>query len=59
MGCGPSKMDAGVKVSHQQNAKIEKQLREDRKTEARTLKILLLGMLPKPVIYTVADLGCD
>jgi len=39
-------MDAEGKVSHQQNAKIEKQLREDRKTEARTIKILLLGLLP-------------
>jgi hypothetical protein len=46
MGCGPSKIDAGDKVSHQQNAKIEKQLREDRKHEARTVKILLLGMMP-------------
>lgn len=39
-------MDAEDKVSHLQNAKIEKQLREDRKTEARTVKILLLGVLP-------------
>jgi hypothetical protein len=59
MGCGPSKMDAGDKGSHQQNAKIEKQLREDRKTEARTIKILLLGMLPQSVMCPVTDLGCD
>jgi hypothetical protein len=45
MGCGPSKIDAGDKLSFQQNAKIERQLREDRKIEARTVKILLLGML--------------
>jgi hypothetical protein len=47
MGCGPSKIDAGDKLSSQQNAKIERQLREDRKTEARTVKILLLGMLAR------------
>lgn len=52
-------MDAGDKGSHQQNAKIEKQLREDRKTEARTIKILLLGMLPQSVMCPVTDLGCD
>jgi hypothetical protein len=46
MGCRPSKIDAEDKVSHQQNAKIEKQIREDKKTEARTVKILLLGTCP-------------
>jgi hypothetical protein len=45
MGCGSSKIDAGDKLLSQQNAKIERQLREDRKIEARTVKILLLGML--------------
>jgi hypothetical protein len=45
MGCGSSKIDAGDKLSSQQNAKIERRLREDRKIEARTVKILLLGML--------------
>jgi hypothetical protein len=45
MGCGPSKIDAGDKLSYQRNAKIERQLREDGKIEARTVKILLLGML--------------
>jgi hypothetical protein len=49
MGCGPSKIDAEDKVSHQQNAKIEKQIREDKKTEARTVKILLLGTCPTSI----------
>jgi hypothetical protein len=43
MGCGPSKIDVEDRLSSLQNAKIERQLREDRKTEARTVKILLLG----------------
>ena len=50
-------MEAGDKVSHQQNAKIEKQLREDRKVEARTIKILLLGILPPSMMHTCTDLG--
>jgi guanine nucleotide-binding protein subunit alpha len=43
MGCPLSKPGGGDKVSQQQNARIEKQIREDKKTEARTVKILLLG----------------
>ena len=44
MGCTMSKPDDGVdKEALARNAKIEKGLREDRKTEARTVKILLLG----------------
>jgi hypothetical protein len=54
MGCGPSKMDAGDKLSHQQNAKIERQIREDKKTEARTVKILLLGMCPVSIIHSAS-----
>jgi hypothetical protein len=56
MGCGPSK-DAGDKLLSQQNAKIERQLREDKKTEARTVKILLLGMLAQFMTHPPTDLG--
>jgi hypothetical protein len=60
MGCGPSKIDAGDKLSSEQNAKIEKQLREDRKIEARTVKILLLGMLAQFMTHPPPpDLGDD
>lgn len=50
-------MDAGDKLSSQQNAKIERQLREDRKIEARTVKILLLGMLARFTTHPPTDLG--
>jgi hypothetical protein len=43
MGCAPSREDAGVKKAVVQNAKIDKQIRVDRKNEDRTVKILLLG----------------
>ena len=43
MGCAPSKMDNDEKVAVEQNAKIDRMLRLDRKEEARTIKILLLG----------------
>lgn len=43
MGCGSSKIDASERDAVAQNAKIERQLRQDRKVEQRTVKILLLG----------------
>ncbi|KAH0847203.1 hypothetical protein AYO21_02592 [Fonsecaea monophora] len=43
MGCTGSKLDPREKEAAQQNAKIERQLRADRRTESRTVKILLLG----------------
>ena len=43
MGCGSSKVDPGEREAAQQNAKIDRQLRHDRKQEQRTVKILLLG----------------
>ena len=43
MGCGPSKPETDDKEAVQQNAKIDRMLRQDKKVEARTVKILLLG----------------
>lgn len=43
MGCGASKVDPETKEAGFRNDKIERQLRHDRKTESRTVKILLLG----------------
>jgi hypothetical protein len=43
MGCGSSKVDPREREAAQQNAKIDRQLRHDRKQEQRTVKILLLG----------------
>jgi len=43
MGCGASKVDPEAREAEVQNDRIEKQLRKDRKTEQRTVKILLLG----------------
>ncbi|OAL40618.1 hypothetical protein AYO20_00354 [Fonsecaea nubica] len=43
MGCTGSKLDPREKEAAQQNAKIERQLRADRRAESRTVKILLLG----------------
>lgn len=43
MGCTGSKLDPQEKEAAAQNARIERQLRQDRKTDARTVKILLLG----------------
>ncbi|EXJ93746.1 hypothetical protein A1O1_02139 [Capronia coronata CBS 617.96] len=43
MGCTGSKLDPHAKEASAQNAKIERQLRHDRKADARTVKILLLG----------------
>jgi hypothetical protein len=43
MGCAPSKADDGERKAVAQNAKIDRLLRQDRKEEARTVKILLLG----------------
>ncbi|RVX67538.1 hypothetical protein B0A52_08891 [Exophiala mesophila] len=43
MGCTGSKPDPREKEASHQNSRIERQLRADRKAEARTVKILLLG----------------
>ncbi|KIW12166.1 hypothetical protein PV08_09441 [Exophiala spinifera] len=43
MGCTGSKIDPQEKEASQRNARIERQLRHDRKAESRTVKILLLG----------------
>ncbi|KAL2402344.1 Guanine nucleotide-binding protein alpha-2 subunit [Exophiala dermatitidis] len=43
MGCTGSRIEPQERESSARNAKIERQLRHDRKTYARTVKILLLG----------------
>lgn len=43
MGCGASKPDPEVKDAAVRNDKIDKQLRHDKKTNSKTVKILLLG----------------
>ncbi|KAK5244387.1 hypothetical protein LTR40_012309, partial [Exophiala xenobiotica] len=43
MGCTGSKIQPQEKEASQRNARIDRQLRQDRKTETRTVKILLLG----------------
>lgn len=44
MGCMNSKVEAEDKEAARINAGIEKQIRNDKKTYDRTVKILLLGM---------------
>lgn len=44
MGCGASKPDLAAIEQIQQNAEIERVIRQDEILEARTAKILLLGM---------------
>lgn len=44
MGCSASKVEAYDQVAQQQNDVIEKQIKQDRKEDQRTVKILLLGM---------------
>lgn len=44
MGCGQSKIDPDERDAFEKNAKIDRMLRQDKKVEARTVKILLLGM---------------
>ena len=43
MGCATSKIDLDEKFAIQQNADIDKNIRHDKKKDARTVKILLLG----------------
>ncbi len=43
MGCTGSKINPQEKEASQRNARIERQLRQDRKADSRTVKILLLG----------------
>lgn len=44
MGCMNSKVEAEDKEAARINAGIEKQIRNDKKTYDRTVKMLLLGM---------------
>lgn len=44
MGCMNSKVEGEDKEATRVNASIEKQIRNDKKTYDRTVKILLLGM---------------
>lgn len=44
MGCVMSSIDGDEKYAVEQNAKIERRIRQDRRLDARTVKILLLGM---------------
>ena len=43
MGCGTSKVDPQVKEAAFRNDKIERQLWQDKRTELKTVRILLLG----------------
>jgi hypothetical protein len=43
MGCGSSKIDLDEKFAVEQNAKIDRRIRQDKRLDARTVKILLLG----------------
>jgi hypothetical protein len=43
MGCGPSKEDSEQKAGLNRNAKIDRQLRQDRRQQQETVKLLLLG----------------
>ena len=43
MGCGSSKIDIDEKYAVEQNAMIDRKIRQDKKLDARTVKILLLG----------------
>ena len=45
MGCAPSREDPNLKNAVVQTAKIDKQIRADKKDDERTIKILLLGKL--------------
>lgn len=44
MGCTSSKLDPEDKEANRINASIERQIKQDKKTLDRTIKILLLGM---------------
>lgn len=46
MGCGASKIDPELREAAAVNEKIEKQLRQDNRTDQKTVKILLLGKYP-------------
>jgi len=56
MGCGTSKeTNPRVKEAASRSDKIERQLRQDRKTESKTVKILLLGAPPYvPVLNAIS-----
>ncbi len=59
MGCGASKIDLDEKYAMEQNAQIEKRIRQDKKLEARTAKILLLGTLLQYPAYIDDHLSSD
>jgi hypothetical protein len=46
MGCATSCEDSGLNDAVVQAAKIDEQLRVDKKNDERTIKILLLGKSP-------------
>jgi guanine nucleotide-binding protein subunit alpha, other len=50
MGCMNSKVEAEDKEAARINAGIEKQIRNDKKTYDRTVKILLLGLYQPSVL---------
>lgn len=43
MGCGPSKLDPAEQEAQVRSEKIERQIKQAKKEEERTVKILLLG----------------
>lgn len=45
MGCGSSKLDPQAKEAAARSDKIERRIRHDKRTESRTVKILLLGLM--------------
>jgi hypothetical protein len=52
MGCAASKIDLNEKFAVEQNALIERRIRQDKKIDARTVKILLLGTHPRsPLLF--------
>jgi guanine nucleotide-binding protein subunit alpha len=47
MGCSPSKQsEPEERLAAKRNATIERMIRVDKKVDDRTVKILLLGMVP-------------
>jgi hypothetical protein len=62
MGCGSSKIDIDEKYAVEQNAMIDRRIRQDKKLDARTVKILLLGtrrtILPPIGMNTQLSLPC-
>lgn len=57
MGCATSKIDVDEKFAVEQNAKIERKIRQDKKLDARTVKILLLGAQLSSLLYGDCNLA--